>query len=189
MEFGKKKCDGLVVRIAGNDRSAFAELYESYKNPVYGLALAILKNRPDAEDVMQNVFVQVWDKAGQYRPGTDPGAWILKIARNLSMDKLRRRKDMTDIMELEDVLQDGGEVSSSPDRMLLRELLMELDCDERQIVVLHAVGGYSHREIAGIVGRPYATVRWKYGNAMKKLKRSLEKEDLYEQQAQFAANR
>lgn len=189
MKEGKKECDALLIRIAAGDRSALEKLYERLKSPVYGLALAMLKNRPDAEDVMQNVFLRVWDVAPQYRPGTDAGAWVMKITRNLSTDRLQVRKNTTDIMELSDVLSDGGEVASSPERMLLRELLEKLSDAERQIVVLYAVGGYSHKEIAGIVGRPYATVRWKYRNAMKKLQRMLEKEDFYEQKTQYAGIR
>lgn len=189
MKTEKQKCDELLLRIAGNDRSALEELYGIFKSPVYGLALAILKNRPDAEDVMQNVFLKVWDGALKYRPGTDAGAWVMKITRNLSMDRLRARKNMTDIMELEDVLDGGEDLAPSLDRILLRELLLKLNCSDRQIVMLHAVGGYSHKEIAGIVGRPYATVRWRYGNAMKKLQGFLEKEDLYERKTQYAADR
>ena len=189
MKAEKEKCDELLLRIAGNDRSALEELYGIFKSQVYGLALAILKNHTDAEDVMQNVFVRVWDRANQYRSGTDPGAWIMKIARNLSMDRLRTRKGTADIMTLEDIPDGGDDFAPSLDRILLRELLAELNSGERQIVMLHAVGGYSHKEIAEIVGRPYATVRWKYGNAMKKLKLFLEREDFYERKTQFESNR
>ena len=186
MKEEKDVWDDLVVRIAGDDRSAFAALYERFQSPVYGLALAILKNRCDAEDVMQNAFVQVWDRAGSYRPGTDAGAWILKITRNLSMDRLRSRKDMADIMDLEDTLAGGDEISPEMDRLLLAHLLEALDCGERQMVLLHA-WGYTHGEIARIVGRPAATVRWKYGRAIKKLQDLLEKEDFDGQKAQFPA--
>lgn len=186
MKEDKDVWDNLVVRIAGDDRSAFAALYERFQSPVYGLALAILRNRCDAEDVMQSAFVQVWDRAGTYRPGTDAGAWILKITRNLSMDRLRSRKDMTDIMEVEDTLAGGDEIAPELDRLLLGHLLETLDGDERQIVLLHA-WGYTHREIARVLGRPAATVRWKYGRAIRKLQNLLEQEDFDEQKAQSPA--
>ncbi len=186
MENEKSEWDDLVVRMAGDDRSAFAALYERFQSPVYGLALAILKNRCDAEDVMQNAFLQVWDRAGTYRPGTDAGAWILKITRNLSMDLLRSRRNMTDIMEVEDTLAGGDETVPELDRLLLGHLLEILGCDERQIVVLHA-WGYTHREIAAILGRPAATVRWKYGRAIQKLQTLSEQEDFDEQKTQVPA--
>ena len=63
--------DGWMAAVSAGDRAAFACLYDRLKVPVYGLALSILRVRDDAEDVMQNTFLRVWDCAGQYRPGTD----------------------------------------------------------------------------------------------------------------------
>lgn len=179
--------DGLMLRVAGNDRAALADLYERLKSPVFGLALAILKNRCDAEDVMQSVFIQVWNRAARYRSGSDAGAWILKITRNLSLDRLRSRKNMTDLMSVEDTPSGGDEISRRMDRLLLEHLLEVLDCNERQMVILHAYG-YTHREIALVLGRPAATVRWKYGRAIKKLQTLLEKEDSYGKKTQYSAN-
>lgn len=184
MDGEKKASGGLIRRIAADDRAALGELYEQYKNAVYGLSLAVLKNRSDAEDVMQNVFIRIWDSAGTYRRGEDAGAWVMTITRNLALDKLRGRKYMTDIMEMADTLSGGDEISPQIDRMLLDHLLAALDCSERQIVMLHAVGGYTHREIARILGRPCATVRWKYGNAVKKLQAYMTKEDSHENEKQ-----
>ena len=181
----------LVRRMASNDRTALGELYERYRSQVYGLALAVLKNRSDAEDVVQSTFVRVWDRAGTYREGNDAGAWIMTVTRNLALDWLRGRKNMVDIMSMAETLPDGDEFASQLDRMLLDHLLTALDCTERQIVMLHAVGGYTHREIARIVGKPSATVRWKYGGAVKKLQAFLEKEDFHEneKQVRYAAGR
>ncbi len=174
----------LIRRMASDDRAALGELYERYRGQVYGLALAVLKNRSDAEDVMQSAFVRVWDKAGAYREGDDAGAWIMTVTRNLALDRLRGRKAMTDIADMAETLPGGDDLSPALDRLLLDHLLTALDCTERQIVMLHAVGGYTHREIARIVGKPCATVRWKYGSAVKKLQVFLEKEDSHEKEKQ-----
>ena len=186
----------LIRRMASDDRAALGELYERYRGQVYGLALAVLKNRSDAEDVMQSAFVRVWDKAGAYREGDDAGAWIMTVTRNLALDRLRGRKAMTDIADMAETLPGGDDLSpaldrllldhllTALDRLLLDHLLTALDCTERQIVMLHAVGGYTHREIARIVGKPCATVRWKYGSAVKKLQVFLEKEDSHEKEKQ-----
>lgn len=191
MDKGNTSSGKLIRRMASDDRAALGELYERYQGQVYGLALAILKNRSDAEDVMQSAFVRVWDRAVTYREGDDAGAWIMTVTRNLALDRLRRRKNMTNIMDMAETLSGDDELSPELDRMLLGHLLTSLDCTERQIVMLHAVGGYTHREIARIVGRPCATVRWKYGNAVRKLQAFLEKEDSHdnEKQVQYAAGR
>ena len=171
--------DSLVLRVARGDRSALEAVYEGLKSQVYGLALAVLKNRCDAEDVMQNAFLRVWDAAPQYRGGTDAKAWIMKITRNLALEKCRKLSRMTDIAPVEDVLEGEDQILPALDRIVLRRMLTLLDRDQRQIVMLYSVCGYSQKEIAGILGRPYATVRWKFSSAMKKLQAMMEKEDCY----------
>ena len=146
--------DGWMAAVSAGDRAAFACLYDRLKAPVYGLALSILRVRDDAEDVMQNTFLRVWDCAGQYRPGTDARAWVLKITRNLALMLLRTRRRSAELGDWAESLTGSDEAAP--------------------VLMLFAVGGYSHKEIAAVLEKPYATVRWKYSNAMKKLKRHLE---------------
>lgn len=170
MEEEKAVYDRLVRRIGAADQGALSELYERIKTPVYGLALAILRDPCDAEDVMQSTFIRVWDCAGQYRPGTDARAWILKIAKNLALGQLRSRK-RAGTVSLDAVAEAAEPDAITPmlDRVLLDTLLATLDDSERQIVLLHATGGYTHQEIAAVLGRPAATIRWKYSQALRKL--------------------
>ena len=91
----------LMARLAGGDQEALAELYHRTRTSVYGLALSYLKNRHDAEDVTQDAFVRAWENAHQYRPQGTPLAWLLTIARNLALMKLRERGRTQD-MALED---------------------------------------------------------------------------------------
>lgn len=172
----KQFLDRCMSAVASGDRAAFARLYERMSAPVYGFALSIVRERTDAEDVMQTVFLRIWDHAGQYCPGTDPKAWILKITRNQALMLLRAKKRTVAIEERPEETG-GDEAASVTDRLLLQTLLDQLDETERQIVMLFAVEGYSHKEIASILGKAYATVRWKYSNAMKKLTRKLQTED------------
>lgn len=169
--------DAWLAAVARGDRQAFARLYERMKAAVYGLALSIVRERTDAEDVMQNTFLRVWEHAGQYRPGTDARAWIFTITRNLALMLLRGRKKTTPVGEWTDEWDADGQGGDWLDKILLETLLASLDELERQIVLLYAVEGYSHKDIAALLGRPYATVRWKYSNAMKKLSRQLEESE------------
>lgn len=166
--------DGWIAAVAVGDKEALARLYERMRTPVYGLALSIVREQGDAEDVTHNTFLKVWDCAGQYRTGTDPRAWILKIARNLALMLLRGRKKTVPVAEWWDEAEGRDDTGDILDRMLLNTLLTALDEGERQIVMLYAVEGYSHKEIAALLHKPYATVRWKYSNAIKKLSRRLE---------------
>ena len=152
----------LMARLAGGDQEALAELYHRTRTSVYGLALSYLKNQHDAEDVTQDAFVRAWENAHQYRPQGTPLAWLLTIARNLALMKLRERGRTQD-MALEDW-----------ERQVLDAALTALADDERQIVLLHAVTGWKHREIAGLLELPLSTVLSKYRRALLKLKTKLE---------------
>ena len=89
----------LLHRIAGGEREALAELYQRTKTAVYGLALSYLKNAHDAQDLTQDVYVQVWNCAEQYRPAGSPMGWLLTVCRNLCLMRLRREKNNAALSE------------------------------------------------------------------------------------------
>ena len=82
----------LLIHIAGGEREALAELYQRTRAAVYGLALSYLKNAQDAQDLTQDVYVQVWDCAEQYRSTGSPMGWLLTVCRNLCLMRLRREE-------------------------------------------------------------------------------------------------
>ena len=163
--------DNCIARIAQGDRDALAALYERTRPAVYGVALSILKNAHDAEDVLQDTYVQVWLAAGSYRGRGKAMAWLMTIVRNLSLDRIRQRQ------RTETVDWDGWQerftdlpAVTVEDRMALAALLTALGDQEREIVALHALTGLRHREIAALLDLPLATVLSKYSWAMKKLR-------------------
>ena len=169
--------DSLMRLVASGDRDAFAELYRRTDSAVYGFILSILKNRHDAEEAAQDCFVKAYAGAGTYRPQGKPMAWLITITRNLCMEKLRERGKRSDIPE-EDWDKYLEQTPASPeDRLVLEQCLKALDDSERQVVILHAVGGMKHRETAELLGLPLATVLSKYSRAIKKLKSKLEKRE------------
>lgn len=80
----------LLIHIADGEREALAELYRRTRTAVYGLALSYLKNAHDAQDLTQDVYMQVWDRAEQYRPTGSPMGWLLTVCRSLCLMRLRR---------------------------------------------------------------------------------------------------
>ncbi|HIZ93522.1 MAG TPA: RNA polymerase sigma factor [Candidatus Flavonifractor avicola] len=165
----------LMAQLAGGNQETLAELYHRCRASVYGLALSYLKNRHDAEDITQDTFVRVWENAGQYRSQGTPLAWLLTITRNLALMKLRERGRIQD-MEPEDWerLAADNPMVTVEDRHVLEAALTALADDERQIVILHAVTGWKHREIAQLLELPLSTVLSKYRRALAKLKTKLE---------------
>ncbi len=169
----------LLARTACGDHEAFEGLYAAARGAVYAMALSVLKNAEDAADVTQETFVKVWTGAGQYRPSGSPMAWLLTIARNLARMKLRRDSRQVDLTEREwDAIPARSETVPAEDRAVLQTALAGLEDAERQIVLLHAASGLKHREIAGLLEMPLATVLSKYHRALKKMKAKLEGDDV-----------
>lgn len=163
--------EDALGRMAEGEQDALAELYHQTRSAVYGFALSVVKHPQDAEDVLQDVYVQLWRSAKSYRGQGKPMAWILTIARNLALDRLRER-GRTETLDEGDWRERMADVPavSAEDHMTLVALLENLGDEERQIVTLHALTGLKHREIAGLLGLPLSTVLSKYNRALQKLR-------------------
>lgn len=170
--------DSYLLKIAARDSQALADLYDSTSASVYAFALSILKNSQDAEDVLHDCYLQIYSAASGYHSCGKPMAWILTIARNLCLLKLRERRKMSDISQEDwEPYLEACEHMSSEDKLVLTECMNRLSDAERQIVILHVVAGFRHREIAGILDTPLPTVLSKYSRAIKKLKKYIGKEN------------
>mgnify|MGYP002563752063 CR=1 FL=1 len=168
----------LLHRIAGGEREALAELYQRTKTAVYGLALSYLKNAHDAQDLTQDVYVQVWNCAEQYRPAGSPMGWLLTVCRNLCLMRLRREKNNAALSEEEwDAIPAQECGLDANERILLQYTLAALSDEERRIVLLHAATGMKHREIAALLELTLPTVLSKYHRALKKMRVILEGDD------------
>lgn len=170
--------EALISGIAAGSREDLAELYRRTRAAVYGLALSYLKNGAEAEDVAQDTFVKVWAAALSYRPQGKPMAWLLTIARNLALGRLRTAARIQDLSEAQwSAFSIESDSLTADDRTVLAAALGRLSDEERHIVVLHAVCGLKHREIAQFLGLALPTVLSKYHRSLKKLKTILEGDD------------
>lgn len=171
-----QELDFAIRRIATGDKSALAEFYRLTATQVYSYSLSVLKNRTDAEDIISDVLLEVWRCAPNYRNMGKPIAWVITIARNLCRMKLRQRSRLTDdpvenVAEL--VNADDGKLSLE-DKTVIKACLGILSEREREVVIMHAVAGLKHREIAEILKLPLSTVISRYNTAIKKLSKELE---------------
>ena len=165
--------ESLIAQMALGESEAFRQLYLATSSIVYGYALSILKSKADAEDVMHDTFIRAYQNAVTYQPQGKPLAWLLTIVRNLCYNRLRQNRPTVDLGEYEGLSAPGIE-QTSVDRIVLRTALRILDLQERQIVILHALTGLKHREIAELLDMPIGTVLSKYHRALKRLKTELE---------------
>ena len=174
----RHKLQQLLIHIAGGEREALAELYQRTRSAVYGLALSYLKNAQDAQDLTQDVYVQVWDRAEQYRLTGSPMGWLLAVCRNLCLMRLRREERHAALSEEEwDAIPARECGLDADERALLQDALASLADEERRVVLLHAVTGLKHREIAALLELPLPTVLSKYHRALKKMRSFLKGDD------------
>lgn len=168
---GQPPDDELILQIAQGLPGALEQLYRQTASAVYGYALSILKDAAAAEDVMQDTFVNVMQSAASYRPSGKAMAWILTITRNLALMRLRKFENKNvSFDEMFHVEDDRDRFSQSENRLVLSAVLSKLAEDEQQIVMLHAISGLKHREVAQLLGIPQATVISKYNRALGKLR-------------------
>lgn len=165
--------ESSLAAVAGGDIGALEDVYRELRVPVFASALAILRDRTLAEDVLQETFIRVYDHAGMYQAGTRPVAWVLAIARNLAFDALRRAS--REQASVDPRLGAGEDETIS--RLATTQALLALDADDRELVVLHDLGGLTHAEIAEILGLPAGTVRWRYRRALERLEQAFEGHD------------
>lgn len=167
--------EDLLAKIGQGDREAFSRLYEQACGSVYAYALSLLRDREDAQDAMQDVFLKVRGAAHLYIPQGKPLAWLLTITRNVCMMHFRQRRRFVDApLEEEWKEETFSPIGDREDRLVLEAAFTVLSAEECQIIVLHAVSGMKHREIGALLQLPLSTVLSKYNRGIRKLRKRLE---------------
>ena len=174
----------LLARITKRERAAFEELYIRYSNILYATAMKFLKEDADAQDVVQDVFIQIWDKAKLYDPAKGkPLTWALTMTRNRSIDRIRaiqRRTRLRDDFEKETVADESAGirealsgVDASERTQILRDAVARLSPEQRKVIDLAFFGGLTQSEIADRLGEPLGTVKARARRGLMKLKELL----------------
>jgi RNA polymerase sigma-70 factor, ECF subfamily len=156
----------LLARVAHRDRAAFADLYRTTSAKLYGIILRILKRRDVADEVLQEVYVKIWDRASDFDPKlASPITWMATIARNRALDEIRRKRpdSIEDHPELLDRASDEDSaltnVMRGEDGKRLADCLTRLEEPRRQMVVLAYCEGLSRDELAEKFGQPVNTIK------------------------------
>ncbi len=165
--------DKLIKKFIKGDNSAFEEIYSQTRKPVYYVALAILRDRALAEDVMQSTYLNVLKNVDKYQIGTNASAWILRISKNeaLNLKKSRSREQYVDEVENAPMF---GTYQSDDYGILIDTARKILTEEEFTILMLVTACGYKRREIAEMLDSPVSTVTWKYNAALAKMRKYLE---------------
>lgn len=172
---------GLMQRVAARDRAAFATLYAATSAKLYGVILRILRRRDVADEVLQEVYVQVWERAGQYDAAkASPVTWMATMARNRALDEVRRKRptpmgDARELVEGVSEEDDPLEQLEQSERLArLRQCLDRLDEERRQVVLLAYREGMSREALAERFACPTGTVKSWLRRSLLQLRECLE---------------
>lgn len=186
MKYDNMKLEDLFLLAKKGDGRAFEQIVLQTEGSVYNLALSILKKREDAEDVTQEVYLRLWRSAGELEIESSLKVYILRTARNIALDLIRKNSKRNDADTV--ILSADGEfeieiedtdASSRPDVAYLkrldaeavRESINELPPSAREIIILRDVEGLSYTEIAGMLGIAEGTLKSKLFRARERLRR------------------
>lgn len=166
----------LLKKISQGDIDALEQLYKMTSQNVFSFAMSILKNSIEAEDVMHDVYLTIYDKASTYKHMNKPLAWILTITRNECLMRLRKSSKFSDT-SLDDIDNCSffSKTESVEEKLLLKAAFNELSSEESQIVMLHIISGFTNKEISAFLKMPINTVISKYNRSLKKLRSYIEK--------------
>lgn len=163
----------LVARIRAGDQQAMSELYDRYAKVVYAVALRVLQDAAAAEDVLQDVFLQLWRNPDAFDASRGSlAAWLSVISRHRSIDRLRKRRPETDIEDC--VIASGPDLRDETERTLViekvRVVMAEMNPDQRKVLELAFFQGLTHTEIAEKIGEPLGTVKTRIRSGLQQLR-------------------
>jgi len=189
------KFEQCIRQMNQGDKEGLREIYEEYVSYIYGIVMQMIGNRENAEDITSDFFIRLWEKSELYRPGGGHRGWMATIARNMTVDFIRRyrREELTaQFAGTEDEPdREGGEVQQAVleistvggnfrtseveekviSRTVIREALASLSEKEREVVHLKIIGDMTFKEISEVLKVPMGTVSWRYREAVNKLRR------------------
>ena len=171
----------LLVRTAAGDQSAFAALYDLLAPRVFGLILRVVVDRSQSEEVLQEVFLELWQSASRFAPNKGQGrSWVLTIAHRRAVDRVRSsqssadrdvRAGMRDLGVPHDGVAEQAELRIEGRKVA--NAVAELPDVQREAITLAYYGGYSQSEIAALVGAPLGTVKTRMRDGLSRLRAAM----------------
>lgn len=174
----------LIERIRGGDRAAFLGFYDRYSPLMFSVAARVLGDRKEAEDVLQDVMLVIWNKSGEYDPQLGTlSSWAVALTRNKSLDRLRARTRRLRLIEEAAIQAEDPDVSPFPSAneilhgreraQLLRDAMTALPAEQRMAIELAFFTGLSQSDIAKRLQQPLGTIKARIRRGMLRLREQL----------------
>lgn len=167
----------LLARVQRGDEQAMAALFDRYSKIVYSVALRVLRDAASAEDVLQEIFMQIWRYPESFIATRGSlGGWLAVVARNRSIDTLRRKKPSQQVEEV--YLAAPTNLAEESERHLMMEraksVIVTLPAEQRKTLEMAFFDGLTHSEIAEMTGDPLGTVKTRIRSALITLRKAFE---------------
>ena len=166
----KNLINKLFEEFKSGKKEVLEEIYNKYQKVIYGIAFGILKNKDDAEDIVQSVFIKLHTLDKSKLPENNIPSWIYTLTKNETLQFLRKKKnniDLDSIYELEDT---NSEINKLIDKETYNKMISKLSSKEKEIISLKIISNLSFEQISQLLGEKTGTIKWRYYKAIYNLK-------------------
>ncbi len=166
----KARLEILASKLKNGNEKAFDEIFNTTKDYLFYYIFSIIKNQTQADDILQDTFRSMYQKISTYK-SKNFLSWIITIAHNNSVNYIRKESK---VVYDDEFTRNSSEESKEQEILLLNDMKNILDQNELEIVMMHVLGNFTHKQISIGLEKPLGTITWKYNEAIKKLRTKLE---------------
>ena len=169
----KKELKSIFLKIKKDDKKGIEELYSKYHKMVYGIAFSILKNKEDAEDIMQIVFAKIQELDKTKLPEDKEMTWLYTLTKNETLNYLKKKKEELSLDTIYEIENKNNEIDEKIDYIEFNRLIRKLNKKEQEIISLKIISNFSFQEISELLNEPVGTVKWRYYKSLHSIKAML----------------
>lgn len=169
-KINKKELSELFIQIKDNKTDAFEQLYNKCNKLVYGVAFSMVKNKQDAEDIVQIVFTKIYSIDKSKLPSKNEASWIYSMTKNETINFLKKKNNNINLDDIYEIEDKNDNINKTIDKESYNKLISGLNDKEKEIISLKVLADLSFDEIAEILKTPTGTVKWKYYKSIHTLK-------------------
>ena len=169
-KINKKELKQLFNEIKEDKEVAVEKLYNKYNKVMYAIAFSVLKNKQDAEDVVQNVIVKLYNLGKDRLPTDKETTWLYTVTKNEALEFIRKKNKQVYLENIYEIEDNNNEIDKIIDKENFNRLISNLTDKEKEIVSLKIVSNLSFKQIQMLMGEPINTIKWRYYNSIYKLK-------------------
>lgn len=170
MKIDIKYVENIFENLRQQNKSNFEEFYNNYKKLIYGVAFSILKNKDDSEDIVQNVFLKIYNATPDILPSNNQLSWMYAVTKNEALQLYKKIQKQECLDLLYEIPDTKDYILDNIDNIEYNKLIRKLPLKQKEVISLKIVGDLTFKEIANLLGESESTIKWRYYKATHSLK-------------------